>query len=112
MGEFIERRKLPRMSVRWPDTVYTQAGEVMAETKDITSTGAYVLCGERLNLNEAYPLRIKVPPRNLMVKGKVIWSNLFTDKAGMNVFHTGIFFIQIESEDRQVLREAILESGA
>lgn len=111
MEDFIERRKHPRMSVKWPVTLYTAAGEVAGETRDLTSIGAYVQCSERLNLNDVYWLQIRVPHRAIMLKGKVIWSNPFIDKTGIEVSHAGISFIQIEEEDRHVLRDAILEGG-
>ena len=109
MGDFTERRKLPRMSVSWPVTLYTAAGEVAGETRNITSSGAYVQCSERLNLNEALWLQIRVPHRDLMLMGKVIWSNLVIDKTGAQASHAGICFVQIAEEDRRVLRDAILE---
>lgn len=97
------------MSVRWPVTLYTATGEVVGETRDLTSTGAYVQCSERLKLNEAYWLQMRVPHRALILKGKVIWSNVIIDKTGIEISHTGISFIQIEEEDRHVLGDAILE---
>ena len=109
MENFIERRKLPRMSVSWPVTLYTAAGEVAGETRNITSNGAYVQCSEQLNLNEALWLQIRVPHRDLMLMGKVIWSNLVIDKTGAQASHAGISFVQIAEEDRRVLRDAILE---
>jgi hypothetical protein len=111
MEDLIERRKLPRMNVRWPVTLYTAAGELLGEIRDVTSSGAYVQCSERLNLNETYWLQIRVPHHDLMLKGKVIWSNLVIDRTGKEVSHTGISFIQIEDEDRQVLKDVILGSG-
>jgi hypothetical protein len=108
MEDFVERRKLPRMSVSWPVTLYTAAGEVEGVTRDLTPTGAYVQCKERLKLHEECWLQIGVPHRSLMLKGKVIWSNLVIDESGTDVSHAGFSFIHIESEDRRVLRDAIL----
>ena len=111
MGDFTESRKLPRMSVSCPVTLYTAAEEVAGQTRYITSTGAYVECSERLNINETCWLQIRIPHRELMLMGKVIWSNLVTDNTGKEVSHAGLCFIHIEGEDRQVLNDAILESG-
>jgi hypothetical protein len=108
MEDFIERRKLPRMSVSWPVTLYTAAGEVKGVTRDLTSTGAYIQCKERLKLHEECWLQIGVPHRTLMLKGKVIWSNLVMDENGTEVSQAGLSFIHIESEDRMALRDAIL----
>jgi|PlaIllAssembly_1097288.scaffolds.fasta_scaffold28561_4 hypothetical protein len=112
MEDFIERRKLPRRSVSWPVTLYTAARELEGVTRDLTSTGAYIQCKERLNEKEECWLQIGVPHRTLMLKGKVIWSNLVADQTGTEVSHAGISFIHIESEDRRVLRDAILEGGS
>jgi hypothetical protein len=106
--DFIERRKLPRMSVSWPVTLYTAAGEMKGVTRDLTSNGAYIQCRERLKLHEECWLQIGVPHRTLMLKGKVVWSNLVIDEGGTEVSHAGLSFIQIESEDRMALRDAIL----
>jgi hypothetical protein len=111
MEDLIEKRKLPRMSVRWPITLYTAAGEVPGEIRDITSSGAYVQCSERLNVNETYWLQIRIPHHELMLKGKVIWSNLVIDKTRKDVSHGGISFIQIKEEDRRVLKDAIVGCG-
>jgi hypothetical protein len=111
MEDLIEKRRLPRMSVKWPIILYTAAGEVAGETRDLTSSGAYVQCAERLKLNEEYWLQIRVPHRAVMLKGKVIWSNPIIDKTGIEVSHTGLSFIQIKEEDRHALRDAILEGG-
>jgi hypothetical protein len=107
MEDFIERRKLPRVSVRWPVTLYTAAGEMEGVTRDLTSTGAYIQCRERLKLHEECWLQIGVPHRTLMLKGKVMWSNLVIDESGTQVSHAGLSFIHIESEDRMALRDAI-----
>jgi len=108
MEDFKERRKLPRMSVSWPVTLYTAAGEVEGITRDLTSTGAYVQCSGLPKVHEAYWIQIGVPHRTLMLRGKVIWSNLVIDETGKEVSHAGILFIKIEDEDRCVLRDAIL----
>jgi hypothetical protein len=108
MEDFIERRKLPRMSVSWPVTLYTATGEMEGVTRDLTSTGAYIQCSERLRLHEECWLQIGVPHRTLMLKGKVMWSNLVIDESGTEVSHAGLSFIHIESEDRTALRDAIL----
>jgi Tfp pilus assembly protein PilZ len=108
MENFIERRKLPRLSVSWPVTLYTAAGETEGMTRDLTSTGAYIQCRERLKLHEECWLQIEVPHRTLMLKGKVIWSNLIIDESGTEVSRMGLSFLHIESDDRMALRDAIL----
>jgi hypothetical protein len=108
MEDFIERRKLPRMSVSWPVTLYTAAGEIEGVTRNLTSNGAYIQCRERLKQHEECWLQIGVPHRTLMLKGKVIWSNLVMDENGTEVSQAGLSFIHIESEDRMALRDAIL----
>ena len=110
MDDFAERRKLPRIRVSWPVTVYTSAGELTGETKNLTPSGASIQCKERLNLNETCWLQIRVPRHDLMLMGKVVWSDLVIEKTGADVSHAGLSFIHIEGEDREILRDAIMET--
>lgn len=95
MENLKEKRKLPRISASSPVTLYTAAGEVAGKTKNIASNGAYVECNEQLKPSEAFWLQIRVPRRDLMLMGIVIWSNLVIDKFGEDTSHAGLSFIHI-----------------
>jgi hypothetical protein len=59
LGGFVEKRKLPRIEVRWPVTVITQNGSVKGEARNISAEGVYILFKhpvENVTLNETYLL--------------------------------------------------------
>jgi hypothetical protein len=44
MDDSVERRKLPRMSVKWPVVLHSPMGTTQGETRNITDTGACIEC--------------------------------------------------------------------
>ena len=103
----VERRKLPRIEVRWPVTIYTDAGPIRGEARNVTTTGAYILCGQRLRRNETYRILIGLARQSITVSAEVMWSNI--DYNDEDVAHTGlgVFFARMGDEDRERLSEAI-----
>jgi hypothetical protein len=111
VDDFVERRKLPRMSVRWPITLHSPMGTVQGETKNITATGACIKCSSFLMVNDPYYMELGTPQRPVAVRGIVIWSNLIINGSEVEVSHAGLSIMRIEEEDREWLNTAILEHG-
>ena len=106
MDHTTEKRKNPRVIVRWPVTVFTAEGAIEGETLNITSDGVAVRCDEPLRLNEVY--RIFVVPEKEMaieVRGQVIWSDLYAISEDNAAVAMGICFVEISEEDRQVIMD-------
>jgi hypothetical protein len=108
MVDFAEKRKLPRMSVKWPVTLHSPTGTVQGETKNITATGACIECGSLLRVNEPYWMEIEIPQHPVAVRGTVIWSNLVINRSETEVSQAGLCIMKIEEEDREWLNTAIL----
>jgi hypothetical protein len=103
----VEKRRLPRIEVRWPVTIYTDVGPVQGEARNVTTTGAYILCREPLRQNETYRILIGLAKHSITVSAEVKWSNMdYNDK---ETGHTGlgVFFAKMADEDRERLRVAI-----
>ena len=107
MSGFVEKRKLPRIEVRWPVTMITETGSVEGEARNITVEGVFIHCMERLSVNETYRLLIKPAGEQIEVMGKLLWSNL--DGAGDRDILPGMgfCFVKVSEGDRELLRQAI-----
>jgi hypothetical protein len=107
LSGFVEKRKLPRIEVRWPVTMITEKGSVEGEARNITVEGVFIHCMERLSVNETYRLLIKPAGEQIEVMGKLLWSNL--DGAGDRDILPGMgfCFVKVSEGDRELLRQAI-----
>jgi hypothetical protein len=107
LSDFVEKRKLPRIEVRWPVTMITEKGSVEGEARNITVEGVFIHCTERLTLNETYRLVIKPGVEKIEVIGKLLWSNL-EGSAGRDILPgMGFCFVKVSEGDRELLRHAI-----
>ena len=109
MVDSMNRRELQRLSIRWPLMIKTESGKANGETRNITGEGMFLYCAERLREGAVYPVTIKLPEKQLEIKGKVTWSNL-DNCTSLNFSPAmGFYFIRIdEDKDKQILREAIV----
>ena len=100
MNDFIEKRKNPRVEVRWPIKVSMDKDLVEGETVNISIDGMSIYCDDPLPLNEV--LRISIEPLNQSVielAGKVIWSDSYGMDEGKS-FAMGVSFLEISEDDR------------
>jgi hypothetical protein len=107
LSDFEEKRKLPRIEVRWPVTLMTENGAVEGEARNITIEGVFIHCKERLNVNETFRLLIKPAGEEIEIMGKLIWSNLDSAADREILPGMGFCFVKVNQEDRERLREAI-----
>jgi hypothetical protein len=107
LSNFVEKRKLPRIEVRWPVTLMTENGAVEGEARNITIEGVFIHCKERLNVNETFRLLIKPAGEEIEIMGKLIWSNLDSAADREILPGMGFCFVKVNQEDRERLREAI-----
>ena len=107
---FKEERIYPRAKLTWPvSATNTSKGPLGGLTKDISIAGAYVCCRMPLRLNEVFPMVIDAPDRSLKVNAEVVWSNICGPDDEISPRGMGVRFLEISSEDRQVLAKAVLE---
>lgn len=103
-SSFVEARKLPRIEVRWPVTLMMENGSVKGEIKNISAEGVYIQFKhsfEEMPTNVAYRLLIHPPGEQIIVSGKLVWSNLDI------LPEMGFCFLEFSEGDRELLIEAI-----
>jgi len=73
----MEKRKQHRYKIRWPITIYTEVGPIEGESSNVTGSGVFIHCREKLRQDEVYRMVIRFPQREpVEVKGRLVWSNL------------------------------------
>lgn len=108
MAEGIEKRKHPRIPVRWPVTIITEKGTIEGESRNITIAGVFVHCQEEIHEDEVHQMIIKIPKQeSILVKGRVVWSNFDSMEEANTYRGMGFSFIKISDEDRMVLADVI-----
>jgi PilZ domain len=107
LSDFVEKRKLPRIEVRWPVTMMTEKGSVEGEARNITVEGVFIHCMEKLSLNETYRLLMNPAGEKIEVMGKLVWSNLDSAADRDILPGMGFCFVKVSEGDREFLREAI-----
>lgn len=104
----IEKRRHPRIPVRWPVTIITEQGTIEGESRNITVAGVFVHCQEEIHENEVHQMIIKIPKQeSILVKGRVVWSNFDSMEETNNYRGMGFSFIKISDDDRMVLADVI-----
>lgn len=105
-----DRRTPKRIRVKWPVVIISAKGYSIAETRDISSEGAFIDC--KLPLNEKDKLRLFIMAPNkrpLELPAEVAWSN--PDHSERNTTHRGmgVRFIEISRRHRQLLRNIVAD---
>jgi len=104
----IERRKGPRIDVRWPVAVMSDQGTIKGETRDISSEGVAIFCDEPLRLDASYHIAV-IPPEHevLDITGRVTWSDLYGMEDGDTAVGMGICFVELSGENRGFLNQIV-----
>ena len=106
-----EHRVEPRMRVKWhADALIDGVTVYQGFVKDISLSGTDIFLGANLQKVKSLKMRIYVPPLSkkesphiMDISGKVVYTSYDSNEF---LFHTGVKFIQFESETDQ----AILQS--
>ena len=108
MTDGIEKRKHPRIPVRWPVTIITDKGTIEGESRNITVAGIFIHCQEELHENEVHQIIIQIPEQEaILVKGQVAWSNFDSMEEGDMYPGMGFSFIKISDDDQMILADVI-----
>ena len=100
----VEKRKFPRIEVRWPATIITDEGLVEGEARNISVEGVFILFTRSLgNLSptKTYRVLMNSDGEKIVVIGKLVWSKLDILPG------KGFCFVEITEGDRALLRKAI-----
>ena len=108
MANEIERRKQPRIDVRWPVAVMSDQGTIRGETRDISSEGLAIFCDEPLRLDASYHIAV-TPPEHaaLGITGKVTRSDLYGMENGDTAVGMGVCFVELSGEDQVFLKQIV-----
>ncbi len=107
MDEFIEKRKSPRVEVRWPINLSNVQETIEGETINISSDGISLCCDDPLELNSIF--NISIMPLNqsmIEIKGKVVWSDCYGIEDD-TTYGIGICFVEISGEDQKRFNELL-----
>ena len=103
-----ERRRPGRLRVKWPVVVMTTKGIVVAETRDISSDGAFIQCKLPLLPNEKLRLFIMAPnQRALDVAAEVAWSNPHGSEDDNVPRGMGVRFVEVSRDNRNILQNVL-----
>jgi len=103
-----ERREKSRIYVTWPVTVITDQGTIEGESVNITPSGVFVRSKGVLKENETYQILIKLPnKKQVLLKGKLVWSNLNGEERSDAFADMGFSFVRVEEQDQKLLRAMI-----
>jgi len=80
----------------------------VGESRNITVSGIFVHCAEPLRKDKIYQMILGIPRQNpLLVKGRVVWSNLDNLDPNSTFPGMGFFFIQLSEADKKFLNDMI-----
>lgn len=108
VADITEKRKQPRVKIKWPIKVFASHGTVEGETQNISPQGISICCEEPLHLNEVYLISL-MPPNHppIGVSGKVVWSDFYgiCDKDAPVCI--GVCLVQISEKDSGFIKALI-----
>jgi Tfp pilus assembly protein PilZ len=97
-----------KISVRWPVTIISGQESLEAESRNITMKGIFLQARKDLKINENYQLIVNGPQKkSVLVKGKIVWSNVDEKRRTRSLSGGGFFFIKAIREDREILKSLI-----
>ncbi len=104
-----EKRINSRINLIWPLKIETEQGVIQAYTKDISFSGAFVLCETPLPLGEKFLVTVEVPNyENIgQLYAEVVWSNINVPDDKIVNRGMGIRFVQNSHEILNSLKTAI-----
>ncbi|MGA1869100.1 MAG: PilZ domain-containing protein [bacterium] len=106
----VERRQHERYEITWPVKMETSQGTMIAETKDISISGAFIMCQQPLPLNENFTLAFTIPNHDpIELNAEVIWTNINVPADKIVKRGMGVRYIQVSEEVRHHLLKALKE---
>jgi hypothetical protein len=104
------KRKYIRIKGSWPVVIRTAHGALVAETNNITTHGAYIVCDKPLPSKTELRLFIMFPNRRYVeILAKVIWSYPYGSAFDNTPCGMGIRFTRVTDADREFISS--LSSG-
>jgi len=108
--DFTEKRRHPRINVRWPITISKDNDIIGGETRNIAFDGISICCEEPLPMDEIVNILIEPEGhQEIIVAGKVIWSDIYGIDDKDTTYGVGICFVKLSEENRARYLELIAE---
>lgn len=105
------RREYARIDVSWPASIFTAAGLIEGQVRNISIGGALINCRTLPNLEETFHLAIEIPSYLFPVaaKAKQVRLNVYDSEEGSASpsYDLAVLFLDMSEEDRKVFHEAI-----
>ena len=106
-----EKRKHPRVKVKWPVTVMTSDGDANGIVENISSGGAYISARKMLSNNDLIVMGVLGLKRELLwIGAEVVRTDIATTtKPEQAAVGLGVRFTTVSAEDYQFLKNLISE---
>jgi hypothetical protein len=105
------RREYARIDVSWPASLFTAAGLIEGQVKNISIGGALINCRRLPDLEETFHLAIEIPDYLFPVaaKAKQVRLNVYDSEGGSTSpsYDLAVLFLDMSEEDRKIFHEAI-----
>jgi Tfp pilus assembly protein PilZ len=99
-----DRRTPPRVRVKWPVVIIADKGVIVAETRDISSEGAFISCDLPLSPREKVKIFIMAPNRRpFELPAEVAWSSPHDASNSKMSLGMGVRFTEVSTANRQIL---------
>ena len=103
-----EKRRQSRVAVSWQASMETSQGTIPVQLKNISHSGAFVVCPEPMALNEKFRMIIDAPNQDpLPLQAEVVWSNANVPDDKVVHRGMGIRFVENTTEERTQLNNAL-----
>ena len=103
-----EKRRQGRMAVSWQASMETSQGTIPVQLKNISHSGAFVVCPEPIALNEKFRMTIDAPNQKpFPLQAEVVWSNASVPDDKVVHRGMGIRFVENATEERTQLNNAL-----
>lgn len=106
-----EKRKHPRVEVKWPVTMMTTDGDANGIVENISSSGAYIRTRKLLSNNDLIVMGVLGLKRELLwIGAEVVRTDIATtSKPEQAAAGIGVRFTTVSAEDYQFLKNVVSE---
>jgi c-di-GMP-binding flagellar brake protein YcgR len=99
-----ERRKYPRIRVRWAVSIQAADGSSQGEIEDISLGGAFIICEKPPRPNDKVLLNYRDHSKQMQVIAQVAWTNHESESSRDKPTGVGVKFLQFLNNQRSTER--------
>jgi hypothetical protein len=108
LTELQDRRKYPRVKVKWPVNIVVDGEIISGETADVSREGINLNCDDPLPMDRDLEIRIAPPGAEVIhLTGQVVWADLSGIDGENNAVGMGLCFMEISDDDRSFFEEVV-----